>query len=280
MNRLILLILVASGCCCADDQVVHFDLLKGYLIVTRCSIRNLPPLTAIVDTGTSETVLDSRLLRQLSRATSAGHASFATREVQVRSVLAPSVTLGPLQSGPLATISADLSGFSAQVGVHVDVIVGMDLLRKSDFLIDYDARTLRFGPLPEMPHHAPLETRTGLATISLAGLGVPLRLLVDTGFPELLLFKSRLGQKARTRNAALNLFTTAGTDKLQEFDSDALQIGDWRLGRKNVLIVDDSSQAAAEFDGLLGPRFLGAGRIAFDFQNHLLSWDESTRPIP
>lgn len=282
MNRAILLVLLAFGCARApaspqtNDQQVHFELLKGYLIVAPCSIGNLQQLKAVIDTGATTTVFDSRLVRRLSLATAADSATFATRDAKVRSVIVPSVTLGPVKSGPLTVITSDLSDFAAQAGTSVDVIIGMDLLRASNLVIDYGAGVLQFGAVPAMRHHAAMENVAGLATVSIIGFGRPLTLLVDSGFSGLLVFKGRLGQKVRIRDAALKLSTVAGMENLDEFDAASVQIGDWQSPRKKILITKDGRRGPAEFDGLLGPRFLGAGRIAFDFHNHVLWWEEST----
>lgn len=283
MNRAILLVLLALGWARApgwaqtDDQKVHFDLVKGYLIVAQCSIGSVTHLKAIIDTGASTTVLDSRLVRWLSLATAADSATFATQDAKVRSVVAPSLTLGPIKSGPLSVISADLSDFAAQAGTNIDVIIGMDLLRASDFVIDYDARVMQFAPVAAMRHHAAMENLAGLTTVSVTGLGHPLTLLVDSGFSGLLVFKGRLGQKVRMRDAALKLSTVGGMENLEEFEAATVQIGDWQAPGKKLLMTKDDRQEPAEFDGLLGPRFLGAGRVAFDFHNHMLWWEESAQ---
>ena len=272
-KRLILLILIASGWCSAKEESVPFKLQKGYLIVTQCAVANLPPLTAILDTGTSQTVLDSRVAEKLSLPTKTDSATFVSRETGVLSVEAPSITLGPIQSGPLHLISTDLSAFSALAGVPIDIVLGMDLLGNSDFLIDYEAQVLRFAPIRPLHHHASLEIRSGLATVSMGGLGLPLRLLVDTGFSQLLLFKRCVSERLRTHEATLKLATAKKTEDLQEFDSPPIRIGDWQFTHQRLLIVDDGGQEQTEFDGMLGPRFLGARRIGFDFTRQTLWWE-------
>lgn len=271
-KRFILLILIVSGWCSAEDQSVRFKLQQGYLIVTQCSVGNLP-LTAILDTGASQTVLDSRVAEKLLLPTKTDSATFVSREVGVLSLEVPSVTLGPIQSGPLRVISTDLSGFSSLAGVPVDMVLGIDLLWNSDFLIDYEAQVLRFAPITPLQHHASLEIRSGLATVSMAGLGLPLRLVVDTGFSQLLLFKGRVSLRVRTHEATLKLATAKKTENLQEFDSPPIRVGDWQSSHQRLLLVDDTGEEQTEFDGLLGPRFLGARRIGFDFTKQTLWWE-------
>lgn len=173
----------------------------------------------------------------------------------------------------MPVISADLSTVGAELGVRIDVIIGMDVLRQSAFLIDYRARVLRFGPLPEMHHHARFENRERLATVPITGLGRTLSLLVDTGFSHLLLFQDRIGDQTGVHRAAVELATGVGLDNLKQIDSNSIQIGDCRLDRATLLIGEDNRRLRGAFDGLLGMRFLRAQRIAFDFQSQTLSWE-------
>lgn len=273
MRRLLWLIVLAAIGSAADDRVVHFELVNDYLIVARCAVGDLSALTAVVDTGATDTVLDSRVVRRLALPTTGDSAVFVTREVGVRSATAPSLIFGPIRSGPMPVISADLAAVGAELGVRIDVIIGMDVLRQSDFLIDYQERVLRFGPLPPMTHHARFENRDRLATVSITGLGRTLSLLVDTGFSQLLLFRDRIGDQAGVHDAAMALATAGGRENLRQIDARSIQIGDRRLDHATLLIGEDDRQLRGSFDGLLGARFLRARRIAFDFHGQILSWN-------
>jgi predicted aspartyl protease len=270
---LLWLIALAAIGSAADDRVVRFELVHDYLIVARCAVGDLPTLTAVVDTGATDTVLDSRVVRRLALPTTVDSAVFVTREVGVRSAIAPSLTFGPIRSGPMPVISSDLSAIGDDLGIRIDVIIGMDVLRQSDFLIDYKEHVLRFGPSAPMAHRARFENRERLATVPISGLGRTLNLLVDTGFSQMLLFRDRIGDQAGMHGAAMDLATGGGRQNLRQIDTSSIQIGDCRLDHATLLIGEDDRRLRGTFDGLLGVRFLRARRIAFDFQAQILSWN-------
>ena len=273
MRRLIWLILLACAACGAQDQPVRFDLRNGYLIVVQCSAGELHGLSGIVDTGTTDTVLDNRIVARLGLSTASASATMVDRETAVRSVVAPEIRLGPLRSTPASAIATDLSGMSTQLGVRIDVIVGMDVLRASDFEIDYGARLLRFGNVAPLRHRAAITDAGGLWTVEVTGLGAPVRLLVDTGFSDLLLFSGGTNRGWKLRDAEVNLATNATPARLKFFEPPSIGIGDWQGQHRIVLIAARKREQPALFDGLLGPRFLNARRIAFEFSRGTLSWD-------
>lgn len=273
MKRIIWFVLLSVIGSMADDSVVHFDLVNDYLIVTHCSVGNLLSLKAVVDTGSTDIVIDSSVVRRLSLPTTTDSAVFVTRGTSVLSAVAPSLDFGPIHSGPIHVISSDLSGIGAQLGIRVDVIIGMNLLRQSDFAIDYKARVLRFGPVPPMQHQARFENVEGLAIVPVTGLGFPTNLLVDTGFPRLLVFNDHLSGPDMAHSATVALATGAGQQDLQEIVPPLIEIGDCKFTRPNLLIAPNSGDLQGAFDGLLGPRFLRAHRIGFDFGRRTLSWE-------
>jgi hypothetical protein len=183
----------------------------------------------------------------------------------------PSFAFGPFRSASMPVISADLSGVGADIGLRIDVIVGMDVLRHADFLIDYQAHVLRFGNLPQLPHRAHFENRERLATVPIAGLGKTVNVLLDTGFSQLLIFAGHVDQPGMHR-AAVELSTGAGRENLKQVDSSSIEIGDCRFPSATLLIGENSRGMPGAFDGLLGVRFLRARQVAFDFTRQILSW--------
>src|SRR5438270_226534 len=137
-------------------QTVEFKLHDGYLIVAKCSIGGLQDLTAIVDTGVTETAIDMRVVKRLGLSTASDTATVGIHNRQVRAVSIPEVVFGPLKAESLAGIAIDLSYLRHQLGVRADVLIGMDLLRQQSFLIDYKAKHITFGPVPHLSHSAPL----------------------------------------------------------------------------------------------------------------------------
>ena len=71
MRRIILflfMVLTTSTFCQGTENSFQFRLYRGYLILAKCSVGGQSGLTAVIDTGTTETILDLKLVQRLSLA--------------------------------------------------------------------------------------------------------------------------------------------------------------------------------------------------------------------
>jgi predicted aspartyl protease len=285
---LLIFIVLASGASSrAIVESVPFKLHRNYLIVAECSVANQKVLTAIIDTGTTETILDTRVVKRLSLATWADSVTALTTDAAVRGVYIPDLRLGPLRTGKLEGIAIDLSAMSRELGVRADLVIGMDVLHRFNFVIDYEARVMRFGLAPAMAYGTALAPGTRLALIGSNVLGRRVRLQVDTGFNGLLLFGKRLerlGRSLETRALDTNgagtgarLAGVAQGSSVRNVSSRQVQIGNWNGSHVPVSVMDsaprDFEGFDEGFDGLFGPRALGSRRVAFDFDNRMLYWE-------
>jgi predicted aspartyl protease len=269
---LIVLVLSTSMKPLAADVSVPFKLHHGYLIMVQCSIGDLPDLTCIIDTGVTESVVDMRLVQRLSLATRADSAVFLTQEAPVFAVSIPPLQLGPIRTDSLAGIATDLSSLTVQLGIRPDVLIGMDVLRRTNFLIDYRAQQIVFADPPVLHHSVRLAPDRRLALIESTIMGQRLMLQVDTGFQGLLLYGptgTPTGSAYRESRveSAVHAWTAVG------LDSSEVRIGNWRASHVEVSVLDRARGEPAGFDGLIGAQILRAHRIAFDFVSNTLSWD-------
>ena len=252
--------------------VLDFRLHDNYLIVAKCSVGGEQNLLAIVDTGVTETVIDSKLAKRLSLPTTPDTATFGTRDARVQAVSIPDITFGSLHAASLAGIAADLSYLTHQLDIRPDVLLGMDLLRQGTFVIDYRRKQIVFGPLPVMKHTSPLLTSTRLLLVQGEVENQRLTLQIDTGFNGVLIYGGRLHlsepRSLKSSSQALGASVSSQTVTLPH-----LRIGDWRGNQITAAMTDAAPKDLTEFDGLLGPTAIGVHRIGFDFQNLLFSWE-------
>ena len=76
--------------------------------------------------------------------------------------------------------------------LRIDAIVGLDVLARTGFSIDYRKRVLRFTP-GDQASQSPLSNSCWpFVTVRMTIAGQHVRLLVDTGSSDLVLFKSRM----------------------------------------------------------------------------------------
>lgn len=255
------------------DQSLRIDLYGGYLIVVHCSVDGHEGLIGVIDTGTTETVLDTALVRRLSLPTWADSATAVDAESAVRGVSIPGLRLGPVHIEKLDGIAMDLSYLSRELGSHPDLIIGMDVLHRTNFTIDYKTPAISFGAARALPHSTRLMSDSRFVLVDSNVLGENVRLQVDTGFKGLLLYRDRLGLLARGVDAGLKISGPVQEESVRSAGLSELRIGDWRSANANVFMIDKGPRDFTEFAGLLGLRVLGAQHVAFDFDHGMLYWD-------
>ena len=134
------------------DQL-KFKLRDGYQVIARGAIAGLDEINLAIDTGTIPSIVDWRIAKKLrldireSENVAFGHKSRGARTIL------PDVRLGPIRADSLIAGVGDLSF----LGCCVDAIIGVDVLTRRSFSIDYDQRLLTFGPLVASDRSVPLE---------------------------------------------------------------------------------------------------------------------------
>lgn len=254
---------------------IPFALRHGHLIVTKCTVGSLSDLTAVIDTGVSETVLDLDVVKRLQLETHDASATFLIREVKVREIAIPDLQLGPLRTERLDGIAVDLSPLTVQFGFRPQVLIGMDLLRQANLTIDYRARQLLIGAVLPLRHSTRMLSSPGsrFAVIEARITGKRMRLQVDSGFNGLLLYSGATSANMKLVSRESRIANPAQTLLARSCASSDFEIGDWRPASVQLAVVDGAPPESAGFDGLIGTTFLSNRRIAFDFDNGLIHWE-------
>jgi Aspartyl protease len=251
---------------------VRVELYQHHLVVTKGSVGRLSDLNLLIDTGTIPSMVDGRIAQKLHLQAESSMLVAFGRQVRIQSAVVDGFHIGSLTSGPVPVGVGDLSYLA---GVRIDAIVGLDVLARTNFSIDYHARTLKFGPEARENAVAPLEIVWPFVTVRMTIGGEQMRLLVDTGSSDLVLFKTRMP-------AALSHAPWRG-DKTVEYASGATRLR--RLDLQQAILgpdVWDKLPAWAidrvphgyppSIDGVLGVLSLGCARVRFDFDRGELGW--------
>jgi hypothetical protein len=167
----------------------------------------------------------------------------------------------------------DLSPFEKTLGRRIDAVVGLDVLSKTSFGINYRTKRLRFGPVQRNRSSASFETGPSFVIVEARLHDRTVRLLVDTGASALMLFQSRLSNPISLPEGRLAKATNVGGD----FQRQAILIPEMHLGKENLgpqrgFMVADQRDDGRDFDGVLSVRGLYLEEIDFDFENHEISW--------
>lgn len=139
-----------------------------------------------IDTGSSQTTFDNRLLPLLRRNARSSRYFAPGGNRTVDSYRSPAFHMGALRIEPLDDIHCeDLTMLSANGAARMDGVLGMDAIRAFVMALDFDAGKLRFFakcPDERSAISIPLKRRNGVPVVNavLGALG-PRDFVIDTG---------------------------------------------------------------------------------------------------
>jgi predicted aspartyl protease len=256
-------------------QEVRFDLYYNYLIVARGSAGPLKGLNFLLDTGASPSVLDRRLAQKLHLEERPTNVAVLNGSVTAGRTILPNLELGPIRKDNVDVLTEDLWFIQKALPVHIDAIIGLDVLGQSPFEIDYTSREIRFGPLPPLASSLPFRIRAGLPVVEAELNNLSVRLLVDTGAPSLILFKARTPSPVSPMkiSSVQQSADTIGEVEQKLVRLQSVRLGEAEFGKKPVIMVPSrSDEIQDDLDGLMSPAALGITKIAVDLGRGVLGF--------
>jgi predicted aspartyl protease len=253
---------------------LDFKLYRGYLIVVSGSVGGLRNLHFVVDTGTSSSIADRRLVEKLGVRQRPGSVLVPGQIVGQIVGAAPAVLtdvqVGPISAKSLPVLALDLSYLGRELGIHIDMLIGLDLLGQSSFTIDYEAKRIRFGSPPSLPLTLPMQSGPPRVTVPAQVNGERLRMLVITGSPAFMIQIANdpngnpTIQNIDFGHAKVVMNIAGGQTVLRRVTVQSVRLGDAELGPQPAFLVDWKM-----FEGTLPipGRFK---EVAFDFEHKML----------
>jgi hypothetical protein len=246
----------------------------GYLVIVEGSIGDFQKLSFLVDTGSYPSVIDRKIALKLGLAEQPSRVNLQNKSVQTGLVILPSLLLGPVRVESLPVLTEDLSFLRKALGYKVDAIIGLDVLGKSSFTVNYITKEMLLGPVESLPFSAPFDTDVPIVTIRTKFQNQHLRLVVDTGGPDLMLFQSRMPDPTALQTLGTEeTANLSGTVRLRKVRIPEVYLGEEAIGPQTAFVVDDRKDDGDNFDGVLGMRGPQFSKIAFDFERRSFSWD-------
>jgi predicted aspartyl protease len=254
---------------------IPFKLSGGFLILVEGRIGTLCKLRFIVDTGTTRSIVDRKVAEKLLLPRHPTQVFDFDQVLNIEEAVFPEVQLGPVRVASVSMSVGNLADFST-LATHVDAIIGTDLLSLGNITIDYDAKRMLFR-FPELTVPvAPLNSEPVKLMIESQVQDHPIRLLVDTGFPDILLFEDRLRRNIpdlRIEHMS-DAFSTVGRLLTRRATLPRVQLGMTNASVQVLLAHGPPDRVLAGVDGLLGTAALKARRVHINFSTKTLDWEK------
>ena len=220
-----------------------------YAVVEDVYIEGKGPFHFLVDTGFQSTSVTETLAEKLG--ITPDYRVTLVTQAGGRDVLASrlaNVTLGQV-SAPAELLWADMPA-ARRLDRRIQGVLGQEFLSRFDYLLDYGRRRLVFNPCDASRFGAgeriPFERNAGRVVVTAQGSGRALKLVLDSGTPELIVF----GKPAGVDVAVL---TNAGSATGTRTRFSVFKIG--RRAFFDVPAVVLKLGSDSTIDGLLPARF-------------------------
>ena len=223
----------------------------------------------IIDTGTSPSIVNFGAAKRLDLTMSPAKLSVIGRDSQTLAAIVPEIRLGPLQAMSVPVLVVDLSAVERDLNLSIAGILGMDVLGRASFRLDYGNRLIEFGEIAPAGIPVELTMRTALPIAEIKLGGKVLHLLVDTGSDHLVFFGSRFASELppNSANSLLNGKSLTATVPVRAVSSLDFEMSGKRF-HQDAYFVPGSEESL--FDGLLSVRSLGTRVLSFDANRRIV----------
>jgi len=270
----LVLFVAAAASASAQPPEVRFDSL-GDLVFVRGSIGHCERLRFLIDTGASWTLVDRRVTTRLGLALVPYGASVVALDHEARAfrTVVAALAFGPLRLESHPVLVVDL-GAVPGLGT-IDAVIGLDVLRRASFQIDYRSHRLTFGSPPSARSSVPFQTSAPLLSVDVAIGGQPVRLIVDTAASRLTLFPERMRAAGPLAGpgGGLDIVGLAGRTRVDAVALHHVQLGDTVFATYEGALLFGASGQYEGFDGILGGLSRAVRRVGFDFERGRLHWE-------
>jgi aspartyl protease len=264
----------AGGCRITTDrdadagppQNIPLKIFNNYLPVVEAHLGGSPqPQNFVLDTGTAPSIINVTLVKQLGLATTASTLADIGRIIPTQASIMPEIDLGPIRAISLPVQVQDLSRLERDLGIPIAGIMGLDVLSKSSFRLDYDKKEIEFGGIAHVGIPVRFDAFAGLAVAEVRIEGRAARMLVDTGTDRVVLLGGNfadLGWLALRNTSQSGRSLVDREMPVQVFSAPDIILGEQHFSNERGYLVPGSKDPV--FDGLLGVRALGFRGLSYD----------------
>lgn len=247
-------------------NIIPLKVFNNYLLVVEAHLGDSPqPQNFVLDTGTAPSIINVTLVKQLGLATISATLSDIGKIITTQASTMPEIDLGPIRAVSLPVQVQDLSRLERDLDIPIAGIMGLDVLSKSSFRLDYEKREIEFGDISHVGIPAHFDERAGIAVTEVRIEGRAARMLVDTGTDRVVLLGGNfadLGWLAPRNTSQSGRSLVDRKMPVQVFSAPDIILGEQHFSKDRAYLVPGSTDPL--FDGLLGVRALGFRGLSYD----------------
>lgn len=249
-----------------QQQILPVRIYRNFLVVAEGQFGlSSESQNFILDTGTAPSIINVRLLSKLGSATLTSTFRALGKTVPSQTAMIPEIDLGPISAVSVLAQVQDLSRLESDLGIPIAGVIGLDVLSRSSFHLDYDNKEIEFGDVLHVGIPVHFDARSGLAVAEARIEGKEARFLVDTGSDRVVLFGGNFAEVGWLKLRVTSQTGASQVDQkiyLQVFSAADIVLGGQHFSVDRAYFVPGSADPA--FDGLLGVRALGFRSLSYD----------------
>lgn len=255
-------------------EEVPFELHQGHLILVKGSIGNFSELTFLIDTGATTTLVNRPIAKKMKLAGKKKVLFAYGKKIKAKSTILHNVYVGTTRFTPVAASIADLSALPG-IGRQIDLIIGTNTLVRANFTIDYESKKLIFNSNRPLATKADFDSADLKLVVKLRVRDQTVRLLIDSGAGDIILFRERIDDLPVTRipRGKKTMHHLGSKQEVHLVQLSQVQLGKEDLGTVRAYLQEGRIDGYETIQGALGIAALGFNRVQFDFQNQQFSWE-------
>jgi hypothetical protein len=253
-----------------NDPEVPFKFNKHFITVRATIDGYEEELSLALDTGSMTSVVDKKVTKALGLKGKKIKAKSFGGKQKAKSYTLPQLCLEEVCFEEVPAISTDLRF------TEVDGLIGLDLMKRYNFEIDFEARKIVFGSASSNISSVAFPGVLPLVIIGIQSGEKRLSFMLDSGSEETILFKGRSSREVvpmEKTGQKLQVSGVGARKKAELVYLKEISMGDTSWTSHPAYLVETKQRPIAKLDGLLALSSLELKRLSFDFDNNRVSWE-------
>ena len=253
-----------------------FRLIDGWAVLVQGTLGGVPNRAILIDTGAVPSAISKEMAKKLGLLGSAEQVSVMNRAIDVERVRVPKVQVGPVAADAFEMVAADLGAIEQALHARLDAVIGLDLLARQNFAIDYKSKKLLFGMAVQSADSVTFQLKQAAGgtyvLVPMESGGEKFQMLLDTGTKDITLFRPRLkGSLQQIRLSSEDVTVNAGgSSQINKVVIPLVRLGSISRKQQDAYVWTTPEAELRDFDGMLGPTALGAIAVEFDFDRNIM----------